>query len=57
MAAEFDPALHGARLRDLATVQFEMLGPELDVERIRVGFVGVNTSAPRVMQMSEGVMP
>ncbi len=54
---EFDPRRHHDRLHDLAALQGEILGPELAVENIRVGFVGVNTSAPRVMQMSEGVMP
>ncbi len=36
---EFDPLRHHGRLRDLAAVQFEMLDPELDAEKIRAEFV------------------
>ncbi len=39
---EFDPALHSERMHDLAAVQFEMLDPELDAEKIRAEFADSN---------------
>ncbi len=52
--SEFDPRRHRDRARDLAAVQFEMPDPELDVEKIRVGFVDADTFAPESCRCWKG---